>query len=152
MKMGRLLSLFAFTATLVLLLGLLPVGTGTSNSVLPRAYAADFGCGPKTLQGSYIYSAAGYLVSGGSNTPIAEAGVYSFDGAGGLSTTNTLSFGGAIIPRTGTGTYTVNSNCTGSAAVDGGVTFDFAVSRSNGEVRLVVSTPSFAVQGSMVRQ
>jgi hypothetical protein len=119
------------------------------------AVAEESGCGTQTLRGSYIYSANGFLAASpgqGPFTPIAEAGVYVFDGAGDLSTTNTLSFGGVIIPRTAEGSYTVNADCTGSATADGGVAFNFAVTRSGHEMRFVATTATVSVMGTMTRQ
>jgi len=81
-------------------------------------------CSVQTLHGSYAYSADGYVGQApGPFTPVAEAGVYDFDGSGSFSTSNTISFGGNIIPRTATGTYTVNGDCTGTASITGGVSF-----------------------------
>jgi hypothetical protein len=85
-------------------------------------------------------------------TPIAEAGVYTFDGAGRLSTANTISFGGQIIPRNDTGTYSVNADCTGTVSLDHGVTFNFGVTRTAKEMRFVVTTPTVAVMGTMTHQ
>ena len=124
-------------------------------TVCINAAAEENGCGTQTLRGSYIYSAAGFLAASpgqGPFTPIAEAGVYVFDGAGNLSTTNTLSFGGVIIPRTADGSYSVNADCTGSATANGGVAFTFAVTRSGHEMRFVATTATVSVMGTMTQQ
>lgn len=107
-------------------------------------------CSTQTLRGGYAYSADGYVGQApGPFTPIAEAGVYDFDGSGNLSTKNTLSFDGTIIPRTATGTYTVNGDCTGTASVTGGVTFAFMIERGGKGMHLVVTTPGVTVRGTM---
>jgi hypothetical protein len=112
-------------------------------------------CSTLTLHGSYAYSADGYIIQplGDSPlTPIAEAGRYQFDGRGGFTNTNTLSFGGTIIPRAATGSYTVNDDCTGSADINGGVSFHFAITRAAKSIHFVVSTPNVAVAGTMEKQ
>jgi hypothetical protein len=122
----------------------------TKAMIVTPAHAEIHGCKAETLHGSYIYSADGFVAQNtGLFKPIAEAGVYTFDGAGELTTTNTISSGGTIVPRTDTGTYSVNSDCTGSVSLTHGVTFNFAVSRSGSEMRFVVSTPSVSAMGSM---
>src|SRR6266446_8835869 len=92
---------------------------------LPHAQAYDL----SSLNGSYADSFSGFApVSPGSpNTflpisaygPVYEAGLYTFDGAGGFTARNVLNFGGGIIlnaswSATFTGTYTVNANGTGT--------------------------------------
>ena len=70
-------------------------------------------CEPKNamLQGPYLTHATGF--AGG--TPIAVVGITTYDGSGGFSLSATASFNGTIFKGgSGTGTYTVNSDCTGS--------------------------------------
>jgi hypothetical protein len=117
--------------------------------------AAEDKCSNITLHGTYVYSADGFVAKTPGQppfTPIAEAGTYTFDGAGGFTTTNTLSFGGLIITRTETGTYAVNPDCTGSASINGGVTFTFAIAQAAKSFRFVVSTTGVTVSGTMDRQ
>ncbi len=149
------LALFGMVGMLFALLVLIPSKGPVSTAIVPRVYAQEQGCGAQTLRGTYIYSADGFVadVPGqGPFTPIAEAGVYTFDGAGHFSTTNTLSYGGQIYPRNDTGTYSVNADCTGSVNLDHGVTFNFAITRSAKEMRLVVTMPTVAVMGTMTHQ
>ena len=124
-------------------------------AAVPNAGAEEKGCAVQTLRGAYMYSSDGFVASGpgqGPFTPVAEAGIYIFDGGGHFTTVNTLSFGGQIIPRNTTGSYNMSTNCTGSATIDGGVTFNFAINRSGNEMRFVVSTPSVSAMGTMTRQ
>ena len=53
----------------------------------------------------------------GAFAPVADVGVFVADGQGKLSGSDTISDGGQIIPRTFTGTYTINSDCRGTAAL-----------------------------------
>jgi hypothetical protein len=127
---------------------------------IPVLFAAPTGrgegrCSDVSLHGSYAYSANGFVTQTPSQppfTPIAEAGTYTFDGSGSFSTTNTLSVGGQIIPRTATGTYTADADCTGSATISGGVSFNFAIARAARPIRFIVSTAGVAVTGTMEKQ
>lgn len=125
-------------------------------ALLPAANShRERSCSNLTLHDSYAYSADGYVIQALGDfplTPIAEAGRYDFDGSGGFTTTNTLSFGGTIIPRAATGTYIVNADCTGSADIDGGVSFNFAITSAAKSLHFVVATPNIAVAGTMERQ
>lgn len=109
---------------------------------------ADATCSNDTLHGGYAYSADGFV----GLTPIAEAGTYTFDGSGSFSTANTISFGGTIIPRTATGSYNVHADCTGTADVTGGVSFNFAISHPAHSLRFVVTTAGVTVTGTMEKQ
>src|SRR6266446_8891683 len=85
---------------------------------LPRAQAYD----PSSLNSSYADSFAGFAPptpQANAYGPVYEAGLYTFDGAGGFTARNVLNFGGGIIlnaswSATFTGTYTVNANGTGT--------------------------------------
>ena len=83
----------------------------------PTVYAQ---CSNATLTGNYafIYSgvnAPGHSVTGKNTFGNAAVGVLTFDGAGGLSLTYTVVFNGHATSTSvpDTGTYTVNSDCTG---------------------------------------
>jgi hypothetical protein len=154
-KVISFLALVGMVGMFVALLVLIPSKSSVSTAILPRVYAQEQGCGAQTLHGTYIYSADGFVAHvpvQGPFTPIAEAGVYTFDGAGQFSTTNTISVGGQIIPRNATGTYSVNADCTGSVNIKNGATFDFGLTRSAKDMRFVVTTPTVAVMGTMTRQ
>lgn len=126
-----------------------------TNIVFTASADSDRTCSNNSIQGQYAYSADGVVTGTPGQppfTPIAEAGTYTFDGEGGFSTKNTISVGGRIIPRSATGTYTVNADCTGSASITGGAAFDFAITRADKSFRFVVTTAGVAVTGIMERQ
>jgi len=67
-----------------------------------------------------------------------------FDGAGGVTARDTVSTNGEISRRAGAGSYTVNTNCTGSAAIGDGfgkVSFDFMIvpGTAGGEFSFIVT-------------
>jgi len=82
-------------------------------SVVPNAQAQ---CSDKTLKGSFALVATGNVVTGATPGPRAAVGLLAFDGEGHFSGSYTKSKNGTIYENLSVkGTYTVNSNCTGSA-------------------------------------
>src|SRR6478609_4098481 len=81
---------------------------------LPRAQAYDL----SSLNGSYADSFSGFAPptpQANRYGPVYEAGLYTFDGAGGFTARLVFNFGGGAIlnaswSQNGTGTYTVNAN------------------------------------------
>jgi hypothetical protein len=75
-------------------------------------------CSDATLRGSYAFNLLGFVNHNGhgNDTPYANVGVVTFDGAGNWSVTTTFVFNGGGGQPFGpdTGTYTVNSDCTGT--------------------------------------
>jgi hypothetical protein len=75
-------------------------------------------CSLETLRGSFGITTTGFIVAFGPVGPVADVGVVTFDGNGGVSQTTTVSLNGVIIPaRVSSGSYVVNSDCTGSLSV-----------------------------------
>lgn len=86
-------------------------------------------CRTATLSGAYLFTSSGFSLSGSSQTPFAFAGVDRLDGAGTDSSTISANVGGAITRQaTGTGTYTVAADCTGTLAFGDSEFFDLYVS------------------------
>ena len=98
-------------------------GNRHTGGIVAKVYAQD-GCSLKTLNGSYGAAGDGLIATGqppvtSSDTiPIAVAGVQTYDGAGNFSLSNTTNLGGLVFTSTGSGTYTVNADCTGSVTVN----------------------------------
>ena len=96
---------------------------GNLTALTPTAHADDegiqFTCSLSALHGPYGITTTGWIVGFGPIGPVAEAGVISFDGAGGVSQTTTLSLNGIIVPNRSSlsGTYLVNSDCTGNISL-----------------------------------
>ncbi len=75
---------------------------------------------------------------------VAAAGLIAFDGEGGLTAQDTFNNGVTISHRTGTGTYTVDSDCTGSAELGGdfgGLSFYFVIVSRGREFSFLVTNP-----------
>ena len=109
-------------------------------------------CTNASLSGSYAFKVDGTVVSADGSVPFAAVGKNTYDGKGGLDGTIVISWNGAIIRTTYTGTYHVKADCTGSksATLVGGPTvdFDFVIDDDAREIRMIVSDEGFAVSGS----
>jgi hypothetical protein len=123
--------------------------------------SSPFACSLQTIQGSYGTSTTGSIVSAGPIGQVADVGVITFDGKGGVSQTTTVSLNGMIIPSRSSlsGSYEVNSDCTGDISLTlptpTGTTTStskFVVIR-NGEELLTINTGTGRVlSGSAKRQ
>ncbi|HEV2799825.1 MAG TPA: hypothetical protein VGW12_04975 [Pyrinomonadaceae bacterium] len=109
-------------------------------------------CSVRSLRGTYEIEFSGHFVGVG---PVATLGTITLDGNGNFNITDTASFGGTILTRVGSGTYNVESNCTGSATVTYTVgqpgrqaTFNLVVTDNGRDVRLIGTTPGSIVLGS----
>ena len=118
----------------------------------------DFGrtrsCSTGILRGRYALSLTGTIVGLG---PAAEIGNITFDGAGNLTGTLRASFNGQILPRTATGTYVVNGDCTGSISAvinpGGPIELNLVMVGSGGDKAVVVvTTPGLVFSGTLETQ
>lgn len=145
--MKRIVSAFlalAVSATLVF------VVTGWKHGV--TAVHAQGGCSVATLNGNYGFTSSGFTTPNksvtGSEDPFAIVGGGNFDGAGNMSVTYTLAVRGVSSQGlTTSGTYTVNSDCTGTATFTAGaaagITENMVIVSGGAEVFQIVTTPSF---------
>ena len=129
----------------------------------PRAEAYDL----SSLNGSYADSLSGFFpISHGSPPippisaygPVYEAGLWTFDGAGGVTATLVFNFGRGNIFGDNwdlniTGTYTVNTNGTGTMTFTGNHRRHFVIGDGGRQLRYVVTNLDGDVTGgSMVKQ
>jgi hypothetical protein len=105
-------------------------------------------CTQESLRGSYGYVFSGLQFPSAPSAvgagPVAAAGLFVFDGEGGLIAQDTFNNGVMISHRTGAGTYTVDSDCTGSAQLGGGFasfSFYFVIVSREREFSLLVTNP-----------
>ena len=123
-------------------------------SLTPAAHAKDgHECSQGSLKGSYGYAFSGLQFPSAPSAvgagPVSAAGLMVFDGQGGLTAQDTFN-NGVISRRTGTGTYTVGSDCTGSAELGGefeGLSFYFVIVNPGREFSFLVTTPGTALPG-----
>jgi hypothetical protein len=111
-------------------------------------------CSNRTLQGDFAFTVEGVFTD--APTPLAVRGVAMthFDGQGNLSQVDHVVFNGTLPPvdwTPATGTYTINSDCTGKAQINiPGSSFSPVILRlvvaDNGKlIRTVVSKPGYVV-------
>ena len=108
-----------------------------------EAQDKDDECTVASLHGSYGYFLSGPLIGLG---PVAAVGIVTLDGGGGLSARDTVTNNGVIDHRIGSGTYSINSNCTGSLSLNGdflGLSADFTVvpESAGSEFTFIVTNP-----------
>src|SRR5215469_17910699 len=114
-SMKRIVSLLLVLAVLAALV----IATTTSKHTLRPVYAST-GCTDATLTGNYAFNLSGFGTRPvdqpkGNEVPLAAIGIFAFDGAGNHSTSFTSVQNGVISTgNTASGTYSVNSDCTGS--------------------------------------
>src|SRR5215469_15870723 len=78
----------------------------------------DSGCSNATLRGLYLFAQSGYTTVNASLVPESVTGKDIIYGNGKLDSLATISVGGTIIPGDAApGTYTVNSDCTGTLTI-----------------------------------
>jgi hypothetical protein len=109
---------------------------------------AQSGCNVGTVAGTYGFNNPGFVTANhsvkGAEVPFAAMGIIAFDGAGNVSGTYTLAFKGGISSgNTFSGTYTVNSDCTGSTTVTGAPNLNLVILGGGTEIFAIETTPSF---------
>jgi hypothetical protein len=140
MKRSTIAQTFTMAAITVL-------GLGISSP----AQAADKGCSNATVRGSYSQNGSGVVVAPPDQAgPFANVGTLVFDGNGGLTGTLIANSNGSSSPATETGTYTVNSDCTGTYTVQiapFGITSQafFAIDTNGDELEIIVTDPGSVI-------
>jgi hypothetical protein len=92
-------------------------------------------CSLATLDATYVFATHGWNIVNGAAVPKAIVELITFNGNGTLvSPFATVSINGSIIHSTsGTGTYTLQSNCTGTITFTNGPMFDIVVDPPSGD-------------------
>jgi hypothetical protein len=126
-------------------------------ALAPQALRAQSSptCSNRTLKGTYMASSTGTVVGVG---PAAVVNGITFDGNGnGTVFGETISFNGAITTGvTGTLTYTVNADCTGSDTITMSTNetadFDLVVNVNGGRFFFISTDTGFVASGQGIRQ
>ena len=138
---GPAIATVAFASMLVLF--------AAPKRVLPKVHAENDGdaCTADTLNGPYGFVITGTILGGPLAGPLAIVGVTTFDGVRNISADQTANANGNVLVEHETGTYTVNSNCTGSSTV-GGHTANFVILSGGKEQQLVGTDRGAVITGS----
>jgi hypothetical protein len=86
----------------------------------PQPVKAEYAtaCSLSSITGTYGFVLTGWVGGTAALVPLATSGYLTANGAGKLTGDGTTVESGSIFPLGGlTGTYTVNANCTGTAAI-----------------------------------
>ena len=112
--------------------------------------ASDALCplGNATLHGPYVVSGSGTIANVGHVTAV---GVHVWNGQGSTSAKNTISANGNVFSATVTGTYTVNSDCTGSLAESDGSHYNFVVAPDGNHLWWIETDTGTVLSGTEVR-
>ena len=125
--------------------------TALALCISPTAKAQDKGCSNNTVRGSYAQTGSGVITAPPDQAgPFANVGTLFFDGNGGLTGALVVSSNGSSSQATETGTYTVNSDCTGTYTVQiapFGITSNafFAIDTNGDELEIIVTDPGSVI-------
>jgi hypothetical protein len=124
--------------------------------IAPNA-RADEGCSNATLKGTFVFKGVGFIVSPATVAgPFADVNTLTFDGNGAATGTGIVSQNGNIVPVTETGTYKVNSDCTGTYEVllspFGFTAHYYFVIDASGELQIICTDSGVAFSGTARRQ
>jgi len=113
--------------------------------IVPTATAQDKGCSNATLRGTYAQKGTGYITAPPDQAgPFANVGTLVFDGNGGITGGLVISLNGDSASVTETGTYKVNSDCTGTytvqiAPLGFSSSASFVIDDNGDEVQIIVT-------------
>jgi hypothetical protein len=123
--------------------------------MLRQGYAEEnpTSCTLATLKGLYVFDATGYDIDNSTPEPKAVVEQLTLKGDGTLTSLATVSLDGAIHSGvSGSGTYTVNQNCTGTLTFHGsGFTFDLFIAPNGGRFHMIETVPNSVLAGEVRR-
>ena len=125
---------------------------------VPRVVHAQSGCSVANLTGGYGYSLSGYYFDSAGNTNyFSAAGIFTADGNGNTTGKESDSFSGQILQGDPlAGTYTVNSDCTGTLTTNsmtsGSANYDFVFTNGRSQLQLVETDAGNNVTGQAMKQ
>jgi len=125
--------------------------TTTSGEAQPLVVTCD----STAVSGPYTYAVSGWVAFDGVYVPYADAGRILSDGKGNLTGKSTFSSAGVVQRRTLKGTYSIGSNCTGTASLtdnlgNSGV-LAMTVIDNGQQVLSINTTPGWVVSGRSYR-
>jgi hypothetical protein len=147
-------------ATLVAVAAMIGLGATFPGGTLTKVHAHEEAleaCSAATLNGTYALTFSGLTTRGpvpaaiNNFTPVAGGGLVTFDGDGNLSASETVSVGGLVNPVNTTGTYTVNSDCTGTFTTPH-AHLNLVLLRKGREIQAVNTDPGNAILDNFIKQ
>ena len=127
---------------------LTPVGAGYAKD----ENASRAKCSEATLKGTYLFAQNGVEIKGDEQRPFAIAGYDVFDGNGEVKGVASGNFNGETFRNeSGSGTYTVKANCTGTFTFTNGTRYDMFIAPDGSMFTFVRTNPEIVSSGSEVR-
>jgi len=149
-------------ATLVGVAAVIGLGATFTGGTLPKVHADEeeflHACSARTLNGTYALTFSGFSTRGpvpaaiNNFTPVAGGGLVTFDGNGNVSASETVSVGGLISPVNVPGTYTVNSDCTGTFITTPNAQLNLVILRNGREIQAVNTVPGNVILDNFIKQ
>src|SRR5215212_2946263 len=147
-RMNRYLAALLVVVGVVGLLGVLALGTGFAND--KKATGAK--CSEATLHGTYLFAQNGVEIKGNDQRPFAIAGYDVFDGNGKVKGVASGNFNGQTFRNeSGSGTYSVKANCTGTFTFTNGTRYDLFIAPDGSIFTFVRTNPEFVSSGFELR-
>jgi hypothetical protein len=115
----------------------------------------DKQCSVKTLKGSYVLTASGYLINGGVAQPKTIVELIEFNGDGTLTVSGgTLSVNGVVtqIAPNGIGDYHIDADCNGSLVFIPGPSFNLFIERDGKSGWAMQTNQGNVFQGTLTRR
>jgi hypothetical protein len=146
--MNRYMAALLVVLGLVGLVGVLGVGRGFAND----EKAAEAKCSEATLHGTYLFAQNGVEIKGNDQRPFAIAGYDVFDGNGNVKGVASGNFNGQTFRNeSGSGTYSVKANCTGTFTFTNGTRYDLFIAPDGSMFTFVRTNPEFVSSGFELR-
>ena len=151
----------AVLATLVAVAAMIGLGVTFPGGTLSKVQAHEEeleACSTATLNATYALTFSGFTTRGpvpaaiNAFTPIAGGGLVTFDGNGNVSASETVSIGGLITSVNVPGTYTVNSDCTGTFITTPNAQLNLVILRHGREIQAVNTVPGNVILDNFVKQ
>jgi len=138
----------------------LAVGVSLLVLSMCAASARAQSCSESILNGDYGFTVTGQILTGSGAGPVTGVAMTHFDGQGNLQQVDHVVHNGvlpAVEWRSGTGTYTVNDDCTGAAVINfsdhsPSLNLRFVIAKRGSEIRTVVSNPNTAITSIGIRR
>jgi hypothetical protein len=147
-RMNRYVAALLVVLALVGLVGVLAVGRGFAND--EKASGAK--CSEATLHGTYLFAQNGVEIKGNDQRPFAIAGYDVFDGNGDVKGVASGNFNGQTFRNeSGSGTYSVKANCTGTFTFTNGTRYDLFIAPDGSMFTFVRTNPEFVTSGFELR-
>ena len=105
-------------------------------------------CSEATLEGTYLFAQNGVEIKGNDQRPFAIAGYDVFDGNGEVKGLASGNFNGETFRNeSGSGTYSVKANCTGTFTFTNGTRYDMFIAPDGSMFAFVRTNPEFVSSG-----